>query len=270
MNLDIVITGDEHSVDMKSGLNTLLGVSDTVTLITDTVLTESVSKRITSAKKVRTRLKQSFKGSYGQIFSIEIKDDVLKKRFKEIGNSAIAELIRYFISEALHIEPLKLSDKASGILTKLTGIEEELTDLLRKSSLRNAHDAPISLGRNVKIRHRENKVNFTEIIELSKETSIYLNPTVDKSIIKISASITRLNINTGNGRLALENATETVAFGFVGKYREQKNEAKKKFSENLNVNNLVKSENWKRIDMLVKPMRSRNGNIIKYLITSVS
>lgn len=49
--------------------------------------------------------------------------------------------------------------------------------------------------------------------------------------IDIIASIARLNINTGNGRLLLKDADETVAFGFGVGYRDVNMEAKNYFQK---------------------------------------
>lgn len=270
MNLDIVIdTDDDYSVDMKSALNAFQGISDATVFITEAVLDERVPKKITPKQKVRAMLKDSFKGSYGQKFSINIKNTELKTRFDAIGTNVIVELIRYFIYKALYLETLDLSLNAKTALHRLTDIEDELTEQLRKSSLHKAHDIPINIGKSLKIRYRKSSENITEIITLNNETYLNLIPKTDATSINISASITRLNINTGNGRLALEGAKETVSFGFSGKYKEVKKEAKKIFSSNLDDNNGIHSDEWVRLKMSAKPMRLKSGKIIKYIITGL-
>ena len=68
INLDVLIDTPEHSVDMKTGLETLLGVSDATRSISETVLIGHVPKKQNAKSNVRTNLKQSFKGSYGHEF----------------------------------------------------------------------------------------------------------------------------------------------------------------------------------------------------------
>ncbi|EMK5461591.1 hypothetical protein V9G51_000523 [Vibrio cholerae] len=119
---------------MKSGLDTLQGISEATRYIAETLLTDNVPKKLTHTKKVRTRLKKSFKGSYGQVFGLDIEDDLLKRKFKDIGAEVFAELMGYFVSEALYQEPLKLSPKAEKIVTDLGEKEEALINQLRKSS----------------------------------------------------------------------------------------------------------------------------------------
>lgn len=92
INFDVVINTTEDSVDMKSGLDTLQGVSDATRYIAETILGERVPERQTHKARVRTTLKQTFSGSYGQKFSIDIFDDKLQNRFNKIGKAVFSEL----------------------------------------------------------------------------------------------------------------------------------------------------------------------------------
>ena len=83
INFDVVIDTPENSVDMKSGLDTLQGVSDATCCIAEVILTEKTPKRQTHKRKIRTTLKQSFKGSYGHIFSLDIFDTKIKDKFNQ-------------------------------------------------------------------------------------------------------------------------------------------------------------------------------------------
>ncbi|MEM8142327.1 hypothetical protein Q4R50_21140, partial [Morganella morganii] len=84
----------------------------------------------------RTKLKKTFEGSFGQIFSLEIECEDLKRRFKRIGRDVFSELMSYFIHEALYRETPTLSNKADEILNNLTEkLQNELIDQLRLSSL---------------------------------------------------------------------------------------------------------------------------------------
>jgi len=119
INLDLVIESDEDSIDMKSGLDTMQGVSDSVRCVAESILTEKVPERQTSKSKVRTSLKKSFKGSYGHIFSLDVYDTQLQKKLNSIGRPAFIELITYFISEALYQDSNPLSNKAHKVLDAL-------------------------------------------------------------------------------------------------------------------------------------------------------
>ena len=96
INLDLVIDTEEDSVDMKTALESMQGVSDTVICIAEAVLTEKISKRHSHKGKVRTSLKSSFKGSYGHIFSLDIYDQKLVNKLNGIGRPAFIELVTYF------------------------------------------------------------------------------------------------------------------------------------------------------------------------------
>ena len=63
INFDIEIDSPEYAVDMKSGLDTLQGVSDATRTIAESVLTDRVVRRQSYKSKVRTKLKRTFKGS---------------------------------------------------------------------------------------------------------------------------------------------------------------------------------------------------------------
>ena len=98
LELDLVIDTPNFSVDMKSGLTTMQGVSDAVRLIAETVATDEVPSKNTSRSSVRTRLKKNFSGSYGQMFSVEAFEDEAIKRLdlfcNEINTKSISESFR--------------------------------------------------------------------------------------------------------------------------------------------------------------------------------
>ncbi|WP_219927537.1 hypothetical protein, partial [Aeromonas sp. HMWF017] len=104
LNFDVLIDSDDYSVDMTSGLETLQGASEVTRQIAETLLTEHVPQHLTSASRVRTKLKRTFNGSYGQIYSLEINDEILGERYKRIGKKTFLELMSYFINEALYLE----------------------------------------------------------------------------------------------------------------------------------------------------------------------
>ncbi|WP_279491376.1 hypothetical protein [Aeromonas veronii] len=115
ITFDVVIDSDDYSVDMTSGLETLQGASEVTRQIAETLLTEHVPQHLTSASRVRTKLRRTFSGSYGQIYSLELDDDELSARYRRIGKKTFLELMSYFINEALYLETPILSKKDNFI-----------------------------------------------------------------------------------------------------------------------------------------------------------
>ncbi|PME57464.1 hypothetical protein BCV33_11995 [Vibrio lentus] len=268
INFDVVIeTGDEYSVDMKTGLDTFQGISESTRYIAEALLTEHVPKRMHHTRKVRTEMKKSFRGSYGLNFSLNITDPEIIKRFKKIGKGSFSELVSYFINEALYIESLPLSPKSTKILEDLGDIENQLILQLRRSSLELVHEVSTKFGHDVKLRYKKNSTEQLVLAKFDKTTVYSLKPKADKTNIEINASITRLNIKTGNGRLLLVGASDTVSFGFGNLYKDIKTELKEKLSDNLSYNNVrSNSDDWKSLKFRVKAMKLRDGKIVKYII----
>ena len=272
INLDVVIDSNDYSVDMNSGLETLRGASEATRQITTTILEERVPERLSSESKVRTNLKKTFKGSYGQEFSIDFYDDELERKFKGIGKKALVELISYFINEALCQDSLELSAKAQKILGKLDDeLVEKLVKQLQISSLEHLHSVSNNFNQDVKLRFRQSREKQTTLTTINKSSYATLKPVTNKTKIKITASITRLNINTGNGRLLIKGETETVAFGFPAekRYRDLKLASKKPFSKNLHANNGKSSDELETLELKVHTQRTRSGRIIKYIIEDI-
>ena len=266
ISLDVVIGTPEYEVDMKAGLDTLHGVSDATRCIAETLLTQKVPQRQTSKSSVRTIMKRTFSGSYGQIYTIDFSDSELKKEYKKIGNSTFAELMSYFMSESLYLETTELSEKAQKIVSNLGDTAELLVKQLRVSAMENIHEVSTKFGYPVTIHYRKNKLEHLSIATFSSETVKSLQAKESEEQEEILASITRLNINTGNGRLLLKGADETVAFGFGIGYRDVNLAAKKKFSENLNFNNGLDSSKWKFLRIIVRTIKLRDEKIVKYIV----
>ncbi|QDQ25642.1 hypothetical protein FNU76_04330 [Chitinimonas arctica] len=270
-NLDVVIDSppDEH-VDMKAALETLQGASTATRLIAETILEEKVPKHLTHKGKVRTSLKQSFKGSYGHEFCIEIYDENLKKKFSRIGKATFVEMLTYFISESLYLESKALSEKSQKIIDRLKGTAEALIEQLRVSALKDIHTISTNFDRDVKIRFRENRYEQTIIGVFNQTTARVLHTTESIKVETLLVGITRLNIHTGNGRLIVKGESETVAFGFTIQYKQVRLTAKKIFSENLDHNNGLEEEQWKYLRITTTPLLLKDGKIIKYIIRSVA
>lgn len=218
INFDILIDTPEYAVDMKSGLDTLQGVSDATRTIAASLLADTVIKRKGHKSKVRTKLKQTFKGSYGHIYSLEVYDEVLKNKLAKIGKATFAEIMTYFISESLYLEHNDLSKKAEKVIDKYGANTEKLIEYLRESALENIHASSIRFNHEVKISFRQSRNKRTEIATFNKKTAKALEAKLSDDKISIVTIITRFNIFTGNGRLNLKDATETVAFAFGVNY----------------------------------------------------
>lgn len=251
---------------MKSGLDTLQGVSDATRYIAEAVLGERVPERQSHKAKVRTTLRQSFRGSYGQKFSIDIYDDRFQKRFNTIGRAVFAEMVAYYLNDSIYKEPRELSAKAQAIIEQLGDLSDDLVQQLRISSLKNIHEVTTKFGHNVKVRYRKSREEQTVLAQFDEETASVLDAEKSNEVVEFVARITRLNTNTGNGRLQIKGENETVAFGFSGDYRILDIAVKRRFSENLHYNNGKSSEHWHYLDIVASPIRLRDGKIIKYTI----
>lgn len=266
INLDLVIETDDDSVDMKAGLTSMQGVSDVVRCIAESVLTEKVPERKTSKSNVRTSLKRSFKGSYGHIFTLDLHDIELKKKLNKIGQPAFVELIEYFISESLYRESNQLSLNAQRVLDELGETANKIVQQLRVSSLDNIHEISKKFDKNITIRHRTSQDKQTVIAKFDRDSAKALQAKQSDEKFDLTVVITRLNIHTGNGRLQIKGADETVAFGFGIGYKEVSVIAKKLFSENLDHNNGLEKGKWKYLNIVASPIKLKDNRVIKYIV----
>lgn len=270
INFDVVIDSSDDSVDMKAGLDTLQGVSDATRYIAETLLSERVPERQTHKAKVRTTMKQSFRGSYGQKFSIDIYDDKLQSRFNKIGKAVFAELVSHFLKDSIYAEHADLSPKAQIIIEQLGELHEELVQRLRTSSLSNIHEVTTKFGYDVKVRYRKSRDDQIILAQFDTETAGVLEAVQSNETVDLVAGITRLNTHTGNGRLQILNENETIAFGFGGQYQSLEITAKKRFSENLHFNNGRPRDHWAYLNITASPIRLRDGRVIKYIVKGYS
>ena len=268
MKLDLIIQTVGHEVDMRTGLETISGASEAVRCVVEAAITDNVPKRNTSANQIRNIMMESFEGSYGLVFKVSTEEPDLRARLTAIGNETMSQVIGYFISEALYLEYVALSEDSIRIID---GISEEtqnqLLDKLRRSPLQNAGAVPSTYGHNVVLKTHTGEIERREIITLTRTCKTNLSPKINKTVINLRVCITRLNINTGNGRLLIEGSSETIAFGFPSAYKEVRIAAKKRFSQNLDRNNGVPSDEWEYIDISAMSLRLKSGHIIKYLIS---
>lgn len=265
MDIDVVMKTPADTVDMKSGLTTLQGVSDGTRCVYETVLTEKVPEKKSAKSKVRTSLKQRFRGSYGQTFGIDIDDDLLMVRAQKIGDEVFSELIRYYFNAAIYVRVKDLSEEAKEIIKSLGDTSDELVERLQINAIRNIHSVPKNFGFDVEIKVARKAADEPILIKFDEETASTLDLIKGKEI-EITATITRLNRNTGNGRLQIEGAYETIAFGFNMKYESVSLVGKRKFSTNLDQNNGQPPEKLKYLKIKASPLRLRNGRVVKYII----
>lgn len=265
MDIDVVIDTPVSTVDMKSGLTTLQGVSDGTRCVYETILTGKVPEKKSAKSKVRTSLKQRFRGSYGQTFGVDIHDELLKVRAKEIGEEVFSELLSYYFNAAVYVKQRNLSPGAQYIIDSLGEQSDELIERLQINSIRNIHAVPKNFDHDVKIIYRNRVTENPVLIEFNRETASTLDLIKGKES-EITATITRLNRNTGNGRLQVQGDYETVAFGFNMDYKSVSMVGKRKFSTNLDLNNGQTPDKLKFLKIKASPLSLRNGRIVKYII----
>lgn len=269
INFDVVMDTPDYSVDMKAGLESLQGTSEVIRTIGQTVLTGKVPERRTFKNTVRTQLKASFSGSYGQIFSLELYDENLKKRMNKIGRAAFVELVTYYIHEATYQVGTELSDRALAVVKELGPDSDKLTKQLRVSAAKRMHEVPLKFDHDIKIRYRRNRDDQTILAILNRDSAFSLSAKIADRSVDLSVGITRLNTRTGNGRLQIEDTIDTIPFGFIGTYRAINIHLKKHFSENLDLNHGVEPENWTYLNIAATPIQRPDGKVIKYLIKAV-
>ncbi|OTU42142.1 hypothetical protein CAT37_15030 [Acinetobacter pittii] len=265
IKFDFLIESEEFSIDMKTGLESLQGVSDTFRLIGEALLTDDLAERKTHRNDVRTNLEKNFKGSYGQIFSLEPHDKEAVLALQKMGKDTFAELVNYILSEALYEDSHKLSDKAQDVLESLS--QKTIQQLMKKlrNPLRNLHKINRAFGYSLKIRYRKYANDPVLIQVFNAETYEALNAVESKDIVEINAAITRINIKNGNGRIKIDTESKTLAFGFGKAFESLPKEIKKIFSSNLDNNMGVNQENWEYLKLKVYPVKLGDGSIVKYV-----
>lgn len=265
MEFEVVIDTQQYAVDMKSGLDTLKGVSDATRCIAQTVLERKVPVRKTAHAPVRTVMKRTFEGSYGQKFSIDVFDDILQAKLTAIGQSAFSEIISFYLNESIYIEIKDLSGKAQEVIDSLGNLSQELTDRLRITAVTNIHAVTKNFGHDVRVQYRQ-RDGIKLLVEFNDESVRTLDLERSNEEIEILAAITRFNTKTGNGRLQIKGSNETVAFGFSTEYESISMIGKKKFSINLNENNGIKPEYHLHMKLKVSPVRIHSQKIVKYIV----
>lgn len=268
IELDLVIDTPPsiNEVDMKSGLDTMQGISDAVRTISETAITKKMPEKKSSKNKIRTTMKHSFDGSYGLNFSVVAYGDA-KDSATVLGKNTILELIQYYLAESLDSDSNQLSPKAEKVKNELGELSVELISVLRGTMLRNAHKVTQNFGYPVKIRYKGTKIRELQILD--EMTLSSLTPRENQNLQKIEMAVTRFNRFTGNGRLQLRGEETSVAFGFLG-YKTVENSLKKKVADNLSRNTGVgEVEEMEFLKIECYSYERRDGKVIKYMIKKV-
>lgn len=259
----------DYAVDMQSGLDTLKGTSDAMTIIAISVLEKKVPQKLTKKVSARTKLRRSFKGSYGMNFEVEVVNEDQRERLAEIGEETLAKITSYYIYESLYLEPPTLSAKANAIIEELSEIEDDLLYKLRNPMIAMHHVCK-NFGHPLRIDYVKDG-NQEQIARLTQDTSENLTK-LERDVVSedFEVIITRFNSFTGNGRLVIKGQEETVAFGFGSNYAAVNYAWKKLVSDNLHTNNSVAEENWTFIEIEAQRMKLKSGRTVKLLIKGIT
>ncbi len=271
INFDVVMNTPGDTVDMKAGLDSLQGISDATRKIAETVLTKKKVERLSHKSSVRTKLKRSFKGSYGQIFSLEISggDGDLERRARRLKVRVLVELLNYFMAEAIYVESDPLSVDAESRIASMGDVAEDLIVDLRRGCMESIHEVPRKFGYSLSMNFRKNSNDRMEIASFSENSSAMLTAELSIEQEDLKVAITRLNINTGNGRFQVLGRVGTVAFGFHGGYSVVAMESKKVISENLNDNNGLDEADRKYLNVSASAIKLHDGSVVKYIVRGV-
>ena len=272
LELSIVVDTKEHEIDMQYGLETLKGASDTVNLIAEAILTGQIDKRgrrTHCSKDIRTKLKQSFKSSFGQKFALEITKPELRSKLRKMGDEVFLEVLSYYVMEALILDSGKLSDEASQVLDELEGVTDNLFKRL-DNPLKDMHQISKYYNHNVSLRHKKRGSPEKQLFRLTSKTCENLTETyVEPGNVVIDAVIVRYHSKTGNGRLHIRGADEFVSFGMQAGVMSSSKTLRQRLSENLHVNNLINPEDGTFITLNAKKKVLPSGEIVKYLVTGI-
>lgn len=268
VSLDLVINSGEEDVDMDYAIQTLSGASGVTSIITEAVLRGKIIEKRHQANEIRTKLKHSFTGSYGQCFDVVVSDKNIQSRLKTMTRSVFAEVMGYYIYEALFIEPPALTNAAQKVVLGLEDIEDELTKVIR-NRLKTMHKISEMCNYSVDLNYRK-PGGSQKIVTINKNTSLNITELIESDVDReIEVIITRFNTFTGNGRLLVNGEEKTTSFGFLNGLKYVTESQKRKISENLHANNDVPEEDRLFIQMKVRNMTISNGEVVKYLIVEV-
>jgi len=272
LDLSIIIDTKEHEIDMQYGLETLKGASDTVNLIAEAILTGEIDKRgrrTHCSKDVRTKLKQSFKSSFGQKFSLEITKAELRSKLRQMGDDVFLEVLSYYVMEALILDSGTLSNEASQVLDDLEGVSDNLFKRL-DNPLKDMHQIAKYYNHNVSLLHKKRGSPEKKLFCLTSKTCENLTDAhIEPGDTLIDAVIVRYHSKTGNGRLHIRGEDEFVSFGMRAGVMASSKDLRQRLSENLHINNLINPEDGTFMTLNTKKKVLPTGEVIKYLVTGI-
>lgn len=266
VNYDVVIKSGNDAVEMNAALETLSGARDVACLLAEAILRKKVVYKLTASSPATAVLHQSFKSSYGQNFELIINDKKLNARLAEITNPVFAEIMSFYISEALYIQNPPMSKRALEYIEELEHIEDDLVGRIR-NPLKQMHKVNYRNHYNIEFNYKKDQ-NKRKIVTLDTNTGNNLVYTETKrENIELIAVITRFNSRTGNGRLVIEGENDTIAFGFYMPFGTVPEAQKKIMSLNLH-RNTGKKDDFIYLKMIVSRVVIKSGATVKYLVHS--
>jgi hypothetical protein len=270
--MDVVINCPDSEVDMQFGLDTLKGTSDVVSLISEAILSGDMpeaGRRTHRSNDVRTKLKHSFRGSFGQSFSIEILKAEYKSRLRHISDDVFMEVVSYFFLEALYLDSGTLSSEANAVLDDIGVASENLTKRL-KNPLIEMHKIAKYFDHDIKLHYRRRGHEKKELVKLDQTTSRNITETrTNDDIIIIQAVVVRYHSKTGNGRLHVKRGNHFYSFGLGTSVSAATKAVKRKLSENLHINNLENPEDGVFVNLRVKRVLLPTDEIVRYLVVGL-
>ncbi|WP_235655205.1 hypothetical protein [Salmonella enterica] len=242
VSLDLVINSGDDEIDMDYALQTLLGASGVTSIITEAILRGKVKENRHQSNEIRTNLKHSFTGSFGQRFDVVISDRKVAARLSSMTRTVFAEVMSYYIYESLFLEGPALSDAAKKVVSGLDDIEDELTKAIR-NRLKNMHKISTMCNYSVDLNYRK-PGEKQKIITLNKNTALNITELIETNHDhQIEAIVTRFNTFTGNGRLLVRGEEKNDLFWFFGIGLKYVTDAQtKKITSNLDANNRLAEE----------------------------
>ena len=268
VSLDLVINSGDDEIDMDYALQTLLGASGVTSIITETILRGKVKENRHQSNEIRTNLKHSFTGSFGQRFDVVISDRKVAARLSSMTRTVFAEVMSYYIYESLFLEGPALSDAAKKVVSGLDDIEDELTKAIR-NRLKNMHKISTMCNYSVDLNYRK-PGEKQKIITLNKNTALNITELIETNHDhQIEAIVTRFNTFTGNGRLLVRGEEKTTSFGFLNGLKYVTDAQTKKITSNLDANNRLAEEEREYLLLKVRDLTISNGEVVKYLIIEV-
>ncbi|HBH4466930.1 TPA: hypothetical protein ACH4ZC_004618 [Escherichia coli] len=268
VSLDLVINSGDDEIDMDYALQTLLGASGVTSIITEAILRGKVKENRHQSNEIRTNLKHSFTGSFGQRFDVVISDRKVAARLSSMTRTVFAEVMSYYIYESLFLEGPALSDAAKKVVSGLDDIEDELTKAIR-NRLKNMHKISTMCNYSVDLNYRK-PGEKQKIITLNKNTALNVTELIETNHDhQIEAIVTRFNTFTGNGRLLVRGEEKTTSFGFLNGLKYVTDAQTKKITSNLDANNRLAEEDREYLLLKVRDLTISNGEVVKYLIIEV-